>query len=63
MEKSFVIDGLITVDENWNSEEFLYEFVRLIELKGWSFGGTSKEYTKEDEQKDIGKCGDYLWGK
>jgi hypothetical protein len=51
MEKSFNIDGLITVDENWNEEQFLNEFLQFLDLKGWVFGGNVSEYTEEQDNE------------
>lgn len=48
MQKGIEINGAVFADEgDLNHEEFLEEFVKFVESKGWHFGGSTKPVDEE----------------
>lgn len=47
--KEFQLDGCISVDGEMDEDEFMDEFMELIESKGWFYGGGINGYREESE--------------
>ncbi|MFX3631335.1 MAG: hypothetical protein ACE3L7_13080 [Candidatus Pristimantibacillus sp.] len=51
MSKGIEINGVIFAndDSDINHDEFLSAFIKLVESKGWHFGGSTQEVDSDDE--------------
>jgi len=48
MGKEIEISGCMEIPDNMSEDEFIDEFLRLIESKGWFFGGGFREIKNND---------------
>ena len=48
MGKEIEISGCMEIPDNISEDEFIDEFLRLIESKGWFFGGGFREIKNND---------------
>ena len=61
--KEFYFDGCVNVSEEMSHDQFMDEFLELIESKGWLYGGGISPITYDEDGKILvnGRPGGEKW--